>query len=482
MTVLKVPNDTAYLPVLQSFVLSSAELAKIDKFFFPKLQLVCEEAFVYILKNSFEDGESDFVTVKTTVENSRFILSFFDTGLPFDESLSRGYSLNDFSAEGLELFLIKQYADRVEWINHGNEGKEFRLSFDMSGEDIFTIDRNKKEQKPDKENLNPEDIEIRLFEKNDAIKISRIIYRAYGYTYPNVDMYYPQKISDLNKNGELISIVAVNKKNGEMLGHYALERPGLGNIAESGQAVVSPKCRGMGLMKNMRNLLEQRAKELKLEGIMSQPVTSHIFSQRVNEGFGSTACGFSYGLVPSKLSFKQLNQTLSQRESCFLYFKVLKQRNRELYIPEKHAEIIETIYTDLNIGYKKKNSCGNTKSEVTYTYSPNWGIGTINVYKIANETFSEIKKALYNLLFSMKAEVIFLNITLEDGEISGLVEKTEKEKFFFAGICPSLLKGKDAVRFEFLNGMIDESKIQVYSEHAGKIFEYISAQRKEVLN
>lgn len=50
-------------------------------------------------------------------------------------------------------------------------------------------------------------------------------------------------------------------------------------IAESEQAVVSPKCRGFGLMKKMINLLEKSAKDLGFEGITSQPVTSHTFSQ-----------------------------------------------------------------------------------------------------------------------------------------------------------------------------------------------------------
>ncbi|NOX15570.1 MAG: hypothetical protein GXP61_06050 [Epsilonproteobacteria bacterium] len=389
MSILIIPNNSIYLPMLQSFVLENSKLAKLDKKLTAKLQLVCEEAFIYILKSSFEENEKAFVKVEIKVKNSLFILSFFDEGLPFDSSLSKEYKVEDFSTQGLELFLIKEYSDNVQWVNHGNKGKEFKLSFKIPSADIFSIIKNEEDKEKEYE-LEQKDIEIRTFKKSDAIKISRIIYRAYGYTYPNVDMYYPEKILELNQNKELISVVSYNKEEDEIVGHYALERPGLGTVAESGQAVVSPKCRGFGLMKKMRNVLEKSAKELHLEGIISQPVTSHTFSQQVNESFGSSACGFSFGLVPQKLSFKQINQTLSQRESCMLYFKALKQRYRTLHIPKKHFDTIDFIYKNIGLDYKKADVIKSDKDGiVTSSYSSNWGIGAINVEKLEKKILSK---------------------------------------------------------------------------------------------
>lgn len=481
MSLLSIPNDINYLPMLESYVSQSAKLAKMDDAFLPKLELVCEEAFVYVLKNSFEEGEEAFVKIETKVENGQFILSFFDEGLPFDASLSKQYSVEDFSAEGLELFLIKEYTTGVEWINHGNKGKEFKLSFDLPTQDIFTIDKDKKEQEHTIEQVALEDIEIRTFQEQDAIKISRIIYRAYGYTYPNEAMYYPQKILDMNKSGELISIVSYDKKSDEVVGHYALERPGLGAVAESGQAVVSPSCRGLGLMKTMRNLIEKRARELGLEGIISQPVTVHTFSQQVNESFGSSPCGFSFGLVPQKQSFKQISLTLPQRESCVLYFKVLQQRKRDLYIPKQHDKIIRTIYKNIKLDYGEVQSKEGVKyGRVTSTYSSDWGTGIIHVEKIGEDNFVQIRDALYKLLFNLKAEVIFLKITLEDASIDTLVEKLAQEKFFFAGIHPSLLNGQDVIRFEYLNVAIDTSKIKIYAPKAQEVFDYIVKEKNKL--
>jgi len=482
MTTLIVPNTYQYIYLLQAFVIENAKLYGLDKKeILSKLELVCEEAFSYLIKNSFEENEKKDIKVKISKDSSSFIISFFDQGLPFDNTLEKKYDVSKLSAEGLELFLIKKYTDHIVWINHGSQGKEFRLSFNLPFQNIFDIEKSE-ERIENKYVVNKDDIEVRTFQEKDAIKIARIIYRTYGYTYPNEDLYYPDKILNLNKSGELISIVSYDKLHDEIVGHYGLERPNLMMVAESGQAVVAPKYRSFGLMKKMRNLVENKARELGLEGIFSQPVTTHTFSQQVNEDFGSHVCGFSFGLVPQKMNFKQADKTLSQRGSCVLYFKTLKKRERTINIPNRHRAIVKEIYKNISLPYKIINRKKTLKEgKVTSNYSSYWGIGTINVEKIAQDNFKQIKEAFYNLIFRLKADVIFLNITVEETDIDDLIERVEKEKFFFTGIHPSIINNQDAIRFEYLNGIIDESQIKIYSSEARKIFNYISSERQRVL-
>ncbi len=488
MTELQLPNQTGMLLVLQSFVVESARVYNLPENMLQHLRLISEEAFLHILKNSFNPGELSTIKVVADVDDSYFILSFFDKGLPFDSSLAKQYhpeaDVDAVDTEGMELFLIKQYADKVEWVNHGSGGKEFRLSFELPQRDIITILNNKRPEAEEKVKVDINDIDIRFIKDSDAIKIARTIYRAYGYTYPNEDLYYPERIIAQNKSGKLISVVCHDKRRDEIVGHYALERPSLGIVAESGQAVVSPEYRGFNLMKKMRVMLEKKALELQLEGIMSQPVTTHVFSQKVNVSFGSFPCGFSFGLVPQKLSFRQISNTLSQRESCMFYFKPLIKRNRNLFLPPKHKSIIEKIYNNLGYdftpGKKTPNAVSGT-NKVKSNYYAGWGFGVIEVSEPDTSTFDTIKKAFYNLLFKLKAEVIFLFISIEHSDITELVEQLEGEKFFFAGIAPSLLNGKDAIRFEYLNGTIDSSKIKIYGEKAQEIFNYIFSEKEKVL-
>ncbi len=488
MTELQIPNQTGMLLVLQSFVEESAKVYHLPQDMLQHLRLISEEAFLHILKNSFNPDELSTIKVVADVDDAFFILSFFDKGLPFDSSLAKQYhpeaDVNAVDTEGMELFLIKQFADKVEWVNHGSGGKEFRLSFELPQRDIITILNNKRPKDKETVAIHADDIEIRPFKDSDAIKIARTIYRAYGYSYPNEDLYYPERITAQNRSGKLVSVVCHDKRRDEIVGHYALERPSLGSVAESGQAVVSPGYRGFHLMNKMRVLLEKKAFELHLEGIMSQPVTTHVFSQKVNVGFGSFPCGFSFGLVPQKLSFRQISNTLSQRESCMFYFKPLITRKRKLFLPPRHKYVIKKIYDNLGADFSQGetvNGSGSGDDKVKSNYYAGWGFGVIEVSEPDKNTFNTIKKAFYNLLFKLKAEVIFLFISIEHSDITELVEQVEREKFFFAGIAPSLLNGKDAIRFEYLNGTIDSSKIKIYGEKAQEIFNYILSEKEKVL-
>ncbi len=488
MNILQIPNKIEMLPVLRSFVVESAKVFKVSGDLLNHLKIVSEEAFVYILKNSFMPGEVAEVRIGVEVSRGFLELSFSDKGLPFDDSLSREYrpggDVSGLNTEGMELFLIRKFVDRVQWINHGAEGKELRLSFALLQDDIVSIlEKTGIPVKPKAPEVDINNIELRYFRDSDAIMIARSIYRAYGYTYPNEDMYYPEKIKEQNKNGQLISVVSFDTKHNEVIGHYALERPALGSIAESGQAVVAPEYRGFNLLGRMRALLEQKAVELKLEGIMSQPVTTHVFSQKVNNSFASRACGFSFGLVPQRLKFRQISESLSQRESCLLYFKPLIKRERRLYFPERHTEILKKIYRHLDLPFvvagQNDNAAG--PGRVQSNYYANWGFGVINVLQVGRDNFSGIKQALHKLLYVLKADVIFLNIVLEDAPINALVQQLEQIHFFFAGITPSLLNAKDVIRFEFLNGEINASKIHIHDNFARDLFAYILREKEKAM-
>ena len=51
---------------------------------------------------------------------------------------------------------------------------------------------------------------IRRMRPDEAIYVAQCVYRAYGYNYPNGDLYYPERIAQLNRTGELVSAVAVD--------------------------------------------------------------------------------------------------------------------------------------------------------------------------------------------------------------------------------------------------------------------------------
>jgi len=65
-------------------------------------------------------------------------------------------------------------------------------------------------------------------------QVSRLVYKTYGYTYPNEDLYYPETVKMLNESGRLISIVAMDISNNKIVGHYAIEMYDNPFVAELG--------------------------------------------------------------------------------------------------------------------------------------------------------------------------------------------------------------------------------------------------------
>src|SRR5262249_61028494 len=134
------------------------------------------------------------------------------------------------------------------------------------------------------------------------------------------------RIVHLNEVGQLVSILALDSA-GQVVGHYALERPDLIPVAEASDAIVLPEHRHHHLMEEMRILLREEAIRLGLAGLVGFPGTHHLFSQKAEEHFGSFPCGIALGLWPQ--SFHNMPDALPQRMSFVIYFKYL-QPPREL--------------------------------------------------------------------------------------------------------------------------------------------------------
>jgi len=480
MLKLVIPSYKKFLPLLNSFIDVSTGVFDIEPLR-SSIELCAEEAFVYLLKNSYSEEKGD-IEISIEINESHFILSFTDMGLPIDISFSRKSAdadIQTINMEGLELLLIKRFSHKAEWLNHGKEGREFKLYFELPQKAIYTLPYIEDKSHFD---VSIDTIEIKRFQEKWAIEISQIIYKAYGYSYPNEDLYYPERIIALNETGQLVSVVAHDTKRDVIVGHYALERENMGAVAEIGQAVVSPQYRGLGLMKKIRLKTQEIAKELSLDGIMSKPVTVHLFSQKTNEKLGAIPVGMGFGVSPVK-NFKAITVNSKERGSCMYYYLPLKNRKRVVHLPSEHKKMITSIYTDLDLDFTladKVTTC-RENGTVKSTYSSNFEVGSIFVTRVGTDNIKYIKEALFNLLFRMKAKVVILYIVLEDLDLDQLIIQIEKENFFFSGILPSFVESKDVLMYEFLPEDIQESSVQIYSERAKKLVEYVSNKKRKAL-
>jgi len=106
MLQLVIPSYKKFLPLLNNFISVSSEVFEIQEIR-DKIELCAEEAFIYILKNSYREEQGD-IEIKIEINETHFVLSFTDKGLPIDISFPKAaaYTIDTVDAEGLELLLI----------------------------------------------------------------------------------------------------------------------------------------------------------------------------------------------------------------------------------------------------------------------------------------------------------------------------------------------------------------------------------------
>ncbi len=479
-------NNPLYISLAKNFVESFIELLKIDKTFSNKIILITEEALVHTINHSYEPDETGEIIITTYIENYKLTLCFYDKGIPYAPEETKPFKplKKEIQDDSLRIFLIEKIADKVEWLNHGKKGKELKISFNLPVKDITElIDISQEKLFSSEKNIDlapPQKYDIHRIRDNEYLQVAKCIYRAYGYSYPNEDLYYPEKIKQLNQSGKLIGVVATDEKD-NVVGHYALERYDLGDIAETGQAIVVPEHRNRKLMVKMRNKLEEIAKQIGLKGLYSQPVTSYTMSQKVNIKFGSKPFGILLGLVPKTLHFKRLKkEPLSQRESCMYYFKpLIFPYKKRIFVSEKYANIVKFIYTNGKFPEPEilnSNEIVEEHGEVITNYFPGWDFGKITVKKVGKDSFNLIKKGFLFLTMKTSAEVIYIDLPLEQEGCDILMDKLFDIGFIFSCISPFELNGNDIFKMQFLINDLDIELLNIEGNDAKKIFNFIKEE------
>lgn len=316
---------------------------------------------------------------------------------------------------------------------------------------------------------------IRRLLPQDAVGVNRCVQQIYGDSYVHPDLYHPDELLRQNQTGELVSVVAVTADE-QVVGHYALERPGLRPVAEGGEAMVLPAHRHHALMEQMRILLEQEAQQLDLLGLFGHAVTNHVYTQRTDEHFGEHVCAVSLGWSPR--SFHNMPEPLPQRMSEILYFKFIRPPARIVaHLPWAHQEICERIYGQLNVEveFRPPGSLAPEQGSLVIESRLDLQRGVIHVNQIGRDSAAQIGLAITQLQ-TAGVEAIFIQLPLAQAAAPRLCEELEQANFFFCGIGPCFSNDGDALRLQWLKDRLDLSLLKIESLFAQELLAYVGAQ------
>ena len=471
---INVKADMKYMPPILQFVHSFSESEGLSSKKATLMEVAVEEACVNVIKHAYAPDEDGDFEVALLRRPNQIVISIEDHGIPVDMK-----ELEKNENDSLGIMLMKSIADETIFQNLGERGKcikiikniseNFEALKELAGREAAVV-----EKAPDNEPL-----EIRFMKPEEAAKLSRCIYHAYGYTYTTT-FYYPEKITEMINSGTLKSIVAIDKS-GEIVAHLGLKFPSPGaRIAESAQAAVNPKYRGRGLFEDMKKFAAEYARKAEMFGLYSESVTLHPYTQKGNIALGAKEVGLILAYIPETAFFKKIqdeNQNPQRQAALLFYMKTFESPDREVYLPERHAEIIKKIYShnDLKRTFGRAAKYVPEKpTALDVDFSPYLNAAMIMINYIGSAfSFELILKNYRRELCEKNTACIYVFIPLSSQGAPSACEVAEKSGFSFAGIIPEYFSG-DCIVYQFLNNVeVDSERICTASEFARELLKYI---------
>jgi anti-sigma regulatory factor (Ser/Thr protein kinase)/predicted N-acetyltransferase YhbS len=499
-SILTIPNDTAYLPVVGAYVKAAAAHLGFDDVDIGDIRLAVDEACSHVIETAFEPGEEQDFTIACQRYPSGLRVTIADKGMPFDPGSIPAYDAGggpDRELSGLPFYLIQQTMDEVRFVNKGCEGKELQLTKYLKVPSV--------EAYFPQEQLHPYDVKVepappamyryRFMEPADAIEICKCVYKTYGYTYPSEHVYYPKRVVTMNQSGELISAVALTET-GEVIGHCALSGQPGDLVMEVCQAVVAPAHRGRGVMKELLGLLMKEACERGLAGLFVVAVTVHPFSQRAIYRYGFRESAVLLGYAPRNVHLKMITDPqLPQRETVVYGYQPLKKdAPSRIFPPAHHRSIIARIYDNLGLEREfvspemshlrienslstSEPSCFALSTKITSAM----GTALVEIAGYGPGIGQEVKSKLRDLCYKGIA-VVYLKIPLGDPHTPLFCQKFEELGFFFAGILPGPgapgspdeMSSDDWLCLQYISGpRIDYDLLHIHSDFGQELVGYI---------
>lgn len=161
----------------------------------------------------------------------------------------------------------------------------------------------------------PDELEFRVMTTDDAELLVRCLYRCYGYTYPDSDLYLESHIVHLLESGKMHSTIAL-APDGEIVGHSAavFEEEGQ-RYPEFGKLVVDPRFRSHKIPSRMQAVEETIEFVASLPGYYGRCVTNHPISQKLGVNVGGTETGLLLGISPADVTMTGGSVEIKQADS-----------------------------------------------------------------------------------------------------------------------------------------------------------------------
>ncbi|MEX2092813.1 MAG: GNAT family N-acetyltransferase [Pirellulales bacterium] len=484
-------NEPRFLPGISAFTHETLKQWPLDATVGEKLGECVLAAARHAIDHAYPPGESGSIELTVREEGGKLEFIIRDYGLPQDVA-SLEKRLHDPTVPTTSKIALNwpgaDVIDELHWIGYGREGKAIQLVKWLHDAHI-TDKAHPAALAPFQEDapLAPaQEYTIRRMQPDEAIEVSQLMYRAYGNTYFNEDVYYPDRVAAHNASSSVLSFVAVGA-DGRLAGHYALERGEEGPVAEGGQAVVDPAHRGRGLLDRMKDAALAEAKRMNLVGVFADAVTVHTMTQQSDLKHGAHLTCADLAIAPRTEKFKNISTELPQRVTCLLFFQWLQPATqRNIYVPHRHREMVTKIYKNLQspveFGESITSSGAAATGHGTLTVKIDSGAACafIRVGEAGADTAHLIRHAKREIIERSHAEAVYAELPLADPATPTIAEELETDGFGFLGIAPCFSLRGDILRMAYLVEPLDRDPIKTADAFTAELVDYALAEQARV--
>ena len=477
-------NEVRALPGVRAIVGSTLGECSLPAVGSRQLSEVVTAAVEAAVQNAYPSSEQGLIKVTVREGHGRVEVRVRDFGLPQDVAvLEKQLREGGLAADGINGGGGNEVVDKVHWLAFGPRGKALQLVKWLPSEHVANgAAVELAPAAPDAPLAPPQEYDVRRMRPEEAVQVAQLIYRTYGMTYFNKDVYYPERIAAHNARGDVISVVAVGE-DGRVAGHCALERGVDGPVAEVGQAAVDPTHRGRGLLDRMKLALEAEARSLGMAGWFADAVAVHTMTQQSNAHHGGHVCAIDLAVSPKSEAFRQISAEQTQRVSCVLYFHWLDEpRPRKVFVPARHREIIAAIYENLKCPTEFAEAAAEspTHGEMTSSLDKGSAVGTIRVGQIGTDSVLAIRHAMRQLVERSHAKVVDIELPMEDSATPALCEALEADGVAFTGVGPHFSPRGDVLKLAYLVKPLEREPIKTFEPIAERLVEYALAEQARV--
>ncbi len=442
----------------------------------------------HAIEHAYPAGETGSIELTFCEEGGKLEFTVRDHGLPQDIATLE-QRLHDPSAPAAEKLALlwpgADVVDELHWIGYGRDGKAIQLVKWLHEEHI-TDQAHAAALAPFTEDapLAPaQEYTIRRMLPQEAIQVSQLMYRAYGNTYFNEDVYYPDRVAAHNANNSVLSFVAVGA-NGQLAGHYALERGEPGPIAEGGQAVVDPAHRGRGLLDRLKDAALAEAVRMNLVGVFADAVSVHTRTQQSDIKHGAHLSCADLAIAPRNEQFKNISTEQPQRVTCLLFFQWLAAPSpRKVCVPDRHREMLTKIYSNLQCPVEfavPAPAAATGHGTLTVKIESGAACGFIRAEELGADSAQLIRHAKREIIERSHVEAVYAELPLADPATPATADAIEAEGFGFLGVAPCFSNRGDLLRLAYLVEPLQRNPIQTADAFTGELVDYALAEQTRV--